>query len=257
MDQQTALQLAADELEERALGYRQIEILDYVPTQPERTVLCPIGSVTVFVAAQGDPILQRVRDAVTDGDGGDVELVENYIRPSLGDRERVTYYQAWRQLKRSPVFCSIRYGGRTLATNIFLPTGLDFVMLENPHNGGSLDPPNLTLVEHRLDDTDFALDAVAIRHSPSLTPAERSALEQVPDDQLEANLTPYAGCCDNITDYAQVVIAMTFAIACTAGVQREEEELRHLSDQRIQRLGPVASARELLEIRREALGHEH
>src|SRR5215212_6737478 len=99
MDRSTALQLAADEAEERAIGYRQIEILDYVPTQPGRGMLCPPGSVTVFVAEQGARILQRVREAVANQDGADVELVEHFQSLFAG-REKLSYYQAWRQLRR-------------------------------------------------------------------------------------------------------------------------------------------------------------
>ncbi|MGW6725596.1 hypothetical protein ACWF9G_06790 [Nocardia sp. NPDC055029] len=257
MDQQTLLQLAADELAMRSLRYREIEVLDYVPTQPDRALLCLPGSVRVFVAAQDDPILQRVRDAATLRNGDDVAMVENELRPRFEGRTRLSTYQAWRLLQRSPVFASVRYGGRTLATNIFPPDDLGVVILDNPYNGGQLSPESLTLVEHRRDGTDDALAAVALKHEPPLTPAERAALAQVPEDQLEANLTADASCCENGTFVAWAAMAVTVAVLCTAAVMAAEEEDRHLSDEQIRRLGPATTARELLDIRREALGHVH
>ncbi|MGW4350725.1 hypothetical protein ACWELJ_01405 [Nocardia sp. NPDC004582] len=258
MDQDTMLQLAADELATRALRYREIEILDYIPSQPDRVLLCPEGSVRVFVTAEGDPLLRQVRDAAAHSEGADVHLVENVIRPRFEGRTSLSPYQVWRLLQRSPVFASIRYGGRTLATNVFPPDDLGMVILDNPYNGGQLNPTTLTLVEHRRDDAEVGLAAVALKYAPPLTPAERAALAQVPEDQLEGNMTIAGSCCHNGTFvvWAATAIAVTVIVVATAAV-RSEEEQQHLSDEHIQRVGPSATARELLDIRREALGHLH
>ncbi|WP_146229311.1 hypothetical protein [Nocardia neocaledoniensis] len=256
MDEQTLLHLAADELAVRSLRYREIEVLDYIPSQPDRALLCPPGAVRVFVAAQGDPILQRVRDIATRSHSDDVDMVENEIVPRFVDRKRLSVYQAWRLLQRSPVFATIRYGGRTLATNVFPPQDLGVAILDNPYNGGELSPAHLTLIEHRLEGTDAALEAVALRHAPPLTPAERAALVQVPHDQLEANLTINGDCCPNGTFIMVTAVAFTTAICCAVSVPPAQIE-QHLSDEQVEKLGPAATARELLDIRREALGHVH
>ena len=257
MDQQTFLQLAADEQAERSLAYRDIDVLDYVPTRSDAIPLCPVGCVRVFVAAQGDPLLDRVRCAASATGDEDVDVVENELRPRLEGRERLSAYQVWRQLKRSTVFASVRYGGRTLATNVFVPEDLGFVVLDNPYNGGELYPQHFTLVEHRRDDAELALDAVALRHAPPLTAAERAAVELVPAEQLEANVTLNASCCDNWTFAVWTAGAVTFAINCGIPLDVAREQARHLSDEQIGRLGPAASARALLDFRREALGHHH
>jgi hypothetical protein len=216
--------------------------------------VCPPGSVTVFVAEQGARILQRVREVATGQEEDEIELAE-YLKSLFEGRERISYYEAWRQLSRAPVFASIRYGGRTLANNVLLPEGPELVVLENPYNGGGLSPPNLTLVEHRRDDTDFALEAVALKHMPPLTDVELRAIELVPEDQLELNLGPHGDCCDNITDAVQIIIAVTFAMASVRPVDAYPE--RHLSAAEIERFGPAVSARQLLDIRRDLLGHRH
>ncbi len=255
MDQSTALQLAADEQEERAIRYSPIEILDYEPSAPETNVLCPEGSVTVFLSWEGASILQDIRAAARDEGGSDVQLAQQIIKRFEG-RQRMSYYRAWRLLRKTPAFASVRYGGRTLGTNLFPPPGPDLVALECPYNGGRLSPSELTLAEHRRDYAEIGLEAVALRHVPRLTEAETSALRGVPEDQLELNLAVRASCCDNLTDYAQVVIAVTFAMLCMSRVT-PGELVEHIDDSELERLGPSQSARRLLEIRRDLLGHEH
>ncbi|MQY31219.1 hypothetical protein [Nocardia aurantia] len=257
MDEKTLLQLAADELTLRSLRYREIEILDYIPSQPDRALLCPVGAVRIFVAAQGDPILQRVRDIIAHHNDGDVDLVENEIAPRFAGRTTLPIDQLWHMLQHSPVFASIRYGGRTLATNVVPPPDLGLVVLDNPYNGGELSPAHLTLVEHLAENTDAALDAVALRQAPPLTPAERAAVALVPADQLEANLAIRGSCAPHGTFIVVTALAFTAAILCAAAATPAEEQQQHLSDEQIQQLGPAATARQLLDIRRAALEYEH
>jgi hypothetical protein len=254
VDQSTALQLAADEQEERAIRYRPIEILDYEPSAPHTNVLCPEGSVTVFLSWEGAPILEKIRHAASGERGSDVELAQQIIKRFEG-RHRISYYRAWRLLRKAPAFASVRYGGRTLGTNLFPPPGPDLVALECPYNGGRLSPSELTLAEHRRDDAEIGLEAVALRHVPLLTEAEASALQRVPEDQLELNLAVRADCCDNLTDYIQVIVAVTYAMACMRATPGDIVE--HISESELERLGPSQSARRLLEIRRDLLGHQH
>jgi hypothetical protein len=254
MDRSTALQLAADEMEERELHISPIEILDYVPSDPSRGVLAPPGSVTVFVSQKGAPILKRVREATKGRSGLEVELYTE-LNEKFRSRQQMTYYQAFKLLRAAKSFATIRYGGRTLATNIFPPPDLNLVVLENPYNGGRLNPNELTLVEHRVPGVNAGLEAVALRHMPPLTKAELAALEQVPDTQLEMNLTIAGECCDSWTDFAQVIIAVTFAVL--SFMAWPPGGVVEIAPEEIQRLGPAGTARKLLNIRRELLSHSH
>jgi hypothetical protein len=126
------------------------------------------------------------------------------------------------------------------------------VFVASPYNGGELRPDELTLVEHYKEGTKEALEAVALRRAPELTAAEAAALQQVPAEVSEINLAPNGSCCDSITDIVQVVIAVTFALAC--------DPLRpdfHISEDELKAISPVASAIKLMDIRREALTHTH
>jgi hypothetical protein len=254
MDKSTLLQLAADELEERQLRTSRIEIIDYVPSDRGLRVLTPPGSVMVFLDHAGEPMLDRIRETVLSGSGEDIHLAQE-IQELFRTRTRVSEYRAYRLLCQAESFATIRYGARTLATHIFPPPGPGLVAIENPYNGGRLAPDELTLVEHLIPGTDAGLAAVAVRHMPSLTEAERAAVEQVPEDQLEMNLTLRADCCDNWTHVAEVICQITYAnyLAMEAPVQ----EGVSLSPEEIDRLGPAASARKLLNLRRELLGHNH
>jgi hypothetical protein len=98
-----------------------------------------------------------------------------------------------------------------------------------------------------------ALEAIALRRVPELTPAEKAAVEAVMADQLEINLGLAGGCCDSATEIIQVVIALTFAALC---IKTALPEI-HISEDEIRRLSPTATAIRLMEMRREALGHEH
>ncbi|MFE3029863.1 hypothetical protein, partial [Nocardia tengchongensis] len=96
-----------------------------------------------------------------------------------------------------------------------------------------------------------------LKFAPPLSPAERAALAQVPEDQLEGNMTVNGSCCHNGTFIMWAAMAATVAVICALAVRADEEEQQHLTDEQIRRLGPAATARELLDIRREALGHVH
>ncbi len=249
------LQLAADEVLERSISYHSIEVLDYRPSPKVRNPISPPGSVTVVVAKAESPLLKRLRDAAA-GSNQVEEDVAKELNEQFGGRQPVSRYEAWRLLQGQPVFADVRYGGQTLATNLFPPPGLEAVVLHNPYNGGRLKPDELTLVEHHREGDETHLAALALRHEPPLTPAEKAAVEAVPENQLEMNMRASGGCCDSLTDFAQVVIAVTFAVLCGAAIDRLGE-VEHLTEREIKRLGPAASARRIVQLRMEALGHTH
>ncbi|WP_407561340.1 hypothetical protein [Streptomyces sp. 184] len=255
MDRSTALQLAADELEERELRKTPIEIIDYTPSDPARGLLTPPGSIMVFLDRAGAPVLDRIREAVRDGNGADVRLAQE-IKELFAAREKVSYYRAYRLLREAESFATIRYGGRTLATHVFPSVEAGLAAIENPYNGGRLSPGELTLVEHVVPGAAGGLAAVAVRHMPPLTAAEQAAVEQVPDDQLEMNLTLRADCCDSWTGFVEQLAQITHAtMYCMMEAAARQEA--PLPPEEIDRLGPAASARRLLNRRRDLLGHNH
>jgi hypothetical protein len=251
MDMRDLLVLASHEREDRPLRYTTVPFIDYRPKGESRISLAPAGSVMVYVGHKGSSTLKKIREAAQAGDGSDVKVAEELYK-LYKDTPLLSPHRAFQILRAQPVIASIRYGGRTLATNVMLRPEFDTVFVASPFNGGRLRPDELTLVEHYKENSKDSLEAVAIRRAPNLTAAERAALEQVPSDQLEGNLAPNGSCCDNITDIVQVVIAVTFALACDP-VHRDV----HISEADLKKLSPTATAIQLMDIRREALTHVH
>jgi hypothetical protein len=256
MEKFDALQFAAEEADNRRMRLTDVPITDYrPPDEGARLSLCPAGSITLFFARRGEAdLVDRIRGAAKSGD--DASRLAEEIASLYRGRQRVSYNRAWRLLRRQPFFADVRCGAKTIATNLFLPEDLPLGVISFPHNGGRLPADSLTLVEHLRDDIDEfgagaqSYDAVALRYPGPLTDAERAALEQVPEDQVELNISAYADCCPDLTGMV-ILVAMTLVLA------QQEEPVASLSAERLSRLSPDATARELMELRREALGHTH
>jgi hypothetical protein len=134
---------------------------------------------------------------------------------------------------------------------LYVPDDLDVCVVPMAYNGGSLALDEFTLVEHFLPGTDTQLEAVALRHSPPLSPAERAALAAVPDDQCEMNVTSPMMCyaITGVTIVATVIAVTSFCYQIT----KPPEDEPSISDEEVATLGPSATARKLLAIRRQIL----
>jgi hypothetical protein len=250
MEKHDLRRLAAHEAESRFIRHTSVPIVEYSTTTEtsKGLVLAPAGSVMIYVAHKGSDVMRQLRDIKKNGD---TEIAQK-LYDQFKDRPLLTPDKAWMLLENSPVFADIRYGGRTLATNVFIPNGLEAVWVGCPYNGGKLAVSELTLVEHYKEDSQSAYEAVALMHRPDLTAAEAAALKAVPESQLELNLAPNGSCCDSVTDVLQVIIAATFAIMCNSPIP---DFTIYESD--IKKLTPTAAAIQLMNVRREALGHYH
>jgi len=249
MNKAELLVLACHESDRRAIRSTHIDLVAYNP-EGKATGLTSPGTVTVFVARKGSASLQTLRKAIEKQSHDEVASIGNKLAKDYSHRTQVSPDKAWDMLSRQPVFCEIRYGSRILAKDVFVPDDLDLVALPMPYNGGGLSPDHLTLVEHLQDNATQAYEGFAVRHDPNLNAAELAALELVPIDQFELNLAANGTCCDDVT----VVVILALMIACSACARGPEV---HLSASEIQQLGPAATARRLLEIRRDAMGHFH
>ncbi len=251
MDMRDLLILAAHEKESRPVRHSNVPFTDYKPSRDSAVALAPAGSVMVYVGRKGSETLHRIREAAKGKDGSDVRLAEELFKV-YEKQPLLSPYRALRLVQSQPVVASIRYGGRTLATNVTLRPEFDVVFVASPYNGGSLRPSELTLVEHYKEASQESLEAVALRRAPDLTAAEAAALKNVPLEQSELNLAPNGSCCDSITDIVQIIIAATFAMACDP-LRRDF----HIAEGDLKRISPTAAAIELMDIRREALNHVH
>ena len=250
MDRSDFLMLAAHETESRAIRHSSIPFVDYKPPQDDKVRLAPPGSVTVYVGPKGSSTLAAIRRAASGKDGADVTVAER-IHSDYKKRKLLSPFSVWRMLQAQPVFASVRYGGRSIIKNLAIPPGLDVIGVPSPYNGGKLVPNELTLVEHVKEGSPAALEAVAIRREPNLSAAERAAVDQVSESQVELNLAPNGSCCSSDTDF-WVFVAVTITLTCG-----DPFPDLHIAEDELKRMTPNVAAIRLMDLRREAFGHQH
>jgi hypothetical protein len=247
---------AALEVEARGIRFRKIPVVEYDWEGDDEGPLAPPGSATVFIAKKGSPVLKEIRAAAKARNGSDAGVARKVFSP-FRERRPMELAQAVQLLQKQPVFASVQYGGLTLATSLFVDAGLHACVVPLPYNGGRLAKEGFTLVEHVKDGSKDALDAVVLVRSPPLTAAERAAVRRVPASQLGLNVGK-ASDCWGVTAIAAVAVVVLAAVAvatlgCHSGVQGGPlARPASISADRIKKLGPAATARELLRLRREA-----
>jgi hypothetical protein len=167
-------------------------------------------------------------------------------------------------MAQAPVLADVRYGGNTLNAGITVPQNIDCAVAIFPYNGGRLAEDGFELVEYPKAGTSDRLEAVVVEVSPGLSAAETAALQLVPGSQLGRNIGVSLDCCTTwwavgfVTAGLAGAVALGAAGAATlivvAGITAVQlGRATNLSDAEIKKLGPAASARELLQLRREAL----
>jgi hypothetical protein len=141
------------------------------------------GTVTAFVAREGEPTLGRLTAAAKAGNAKDFAAAAAEVR-QLED----TFF---RRVSRAsihgdsgeaaiPSFAEIGYAGKTLIDHIYADDTLRVNVHVFPYNGGQLDRNRFTLVEHYQADCDTPLTALLVVHKPRLSAIENEALALVP-----------------------------------------------------------------------------
>ncbi len=246
------------EAQSRPVRFTKVEVIN--PTLDKKlkglTLGIP-GSLILFMARKGSNTLDELRAAYREGGTRLVELSERVVEQYKG-RVEVSVEEAVQATIRQPVFADLLYGGATLAHGLFMPDDLDVALLALAYNGGRLASGGLKLAERYREDSNAALEAFIVRTDPPLTAAERAALAKVPSDQfinnvlaIECDTTWWAVAFATVGVAAAIgTIAVATAVATISPVPINET---HLSEEALIELDRRASARRLLEIRREAL----
>jgi hypothetical protein len=235
---------------ERPIRVTKIEVLDSTSTPGSKVrPIGPSGSIAVFVARKDTRALSDVRAAVAKG-GESLEKVVEELRGKHPQKEINSVEEFVQRMISEPVFADIRYGGDVLNRGVFLPQGVELVVQFFPYNGGRLASEGFSLAEYYKEGSDAALEALAVRVPPHLTVAEKAALRLVPKDQLVHNVgvTPL---CGHRTWWA-LAVGVAIAVAGLIIVVSPVEEA-HIDEADLKDLGPTASARKLLALRRDLL----
>lgn len=238
---------AADDAEQRLVRRSNLALLEYVPSDPDsEDVLVPPGSVTIFLARGRTELLDSIRAALSDSGGKDLDL-KREIQALHDCRKPLDLESAIALFREQPVVGEIIHGRSTLAKNLFVPDDLELSVVPLPYNGGALAEDDFHLVERVKWDAGDRLEGFAVRHAPQLSAAEAEALRLLPADMIEDNVG-MAAMCYAATGIAIVAVVIFATYACPGF-----GEVPRIDDQRLAAIGPEASARELLAVRRRAL----
>ena len=143
----------------------------------------------------------------------------------------------------------VRYGPKELSRTLTLPEGAEVGLMVFPYNGGAIDDEDFMLIQYHQVGETVEYPTLLVKVPPDLTEVEIEAMRAVPSDRIGINIGE-ASCCPAVT--ALVLIAV--ALATHAGIWQEmgnQMNNVHLSESQIERLGPLASAQELVAVRRE------
>lgn len=221
------------------------------------------GTMTLLVARAGSRVLAELRAAIKEGEAGlekfRKRLAEQYRNAHGAPREAVV-----KTMVNAPVLADVRYGGNTVSSGIFVPQNIDCAVAVFPYNGGPLSAEGFELVEYPKEGSTERLEGIVVETSPKLSAAEQAALQLVPASQLGRNVGASLDC--DTTWWAVGLVGAGLATAATVGALAAAGVIgtaavilfqmgreAHLSETQIEKLGPAASARKLLALRREAL----
>jgi hypothetical protein len=221
------------------------------------------GSMAVLIARAGSGALPELRAALKEG-GARLTKLHSRVVEQYGSGHSSSREAAVKAMVQAPVLADIRYGGNTLNSGIFVPQHIDYAIAIFPFNGGRLAAEGFELVEYPKDGAQERLEGIVVEAAPELTEAEQSALSLVPPNQLGRNVGVSLDCCTTWWAVGFVTAGLVGAVAlgalgaltviAVAGLTVVRlGSATHLSEEQIRKLGPAASARDLLALRREAL----
>ncbi len=242
-----ALHIADDEAYAREARTRVVEMLTLdAPKRADHIPATMPGTLTLFLARPGSRLLDDVR-GVARADRDSTRRLSDKLRRQFAGRKQVSLPEAVQQLLSQRVFAELRFGDRTVARNLFVPDDESVCVVTLPYTGAELARDAFRLIEYSVKGADQTLDAVILKHDPPISSAERAALAAAAASL--PNGGPVSGPCDaDLVEAAFMVLL--FAILAKPGDFTADQ---HVAEERIREIGPNATARELMQIRREAV----
>jgi hypothetical protein len=223
--------------------------------------MVPPGSVTLFMAPKGSSFLASVQNGFERGDVNKLQELANQIGAEGVKRKPISLKRAAADLIKQRVYADVRYGSETLAENLGLVNGIDYGILSFPYNGGPLNIRDFSIVEYFRDEQNEFLESVLVIRPPKLSPAEKKALELVPPELRGIHIG--SGGTKAVTVTTVTILLFVVAVhtpTLTGGLDvrnfRDRLDRIQLTEDRIRELGPIASARELLNLRQQVFAEQ-
>lgn len=240
---QTPFQRARTETEARATREKRVEVIE---GNFARAGLGMPGSLTLMVAYKDSGLVPKIRKALKEGRDAKPIVADALKARRSRTRERAFDFDL---MAAQPVFADVRHGAFVIGSGFHVPPGNVLSLGVFPYNGGTLFAEGITLVEYCREGVENQLEAVALLTPPALTAAEKAAVRAVPASQRSSTIGTHMECKTTYWGLAAIALA-TATITCflrthPTGTSVDSSELK--------RLGPTASARKLLALRRQIL----
>lgn len=238
-----------EEIRQRSVRSKKVKVIDYTPKSAQSTLIGHPGFVMAFVANKALGISKLVEQATKEKVAA--ERLKEMMEAQTKRFKKVSLQAGINMMVGSDVFAELRLGKETLVQTLFVPEGADYIFEEFIYNGGPLPKSGFEFVERVKEGSDAALECVILKINPVLSAAEKAALEKVPDIYLPQNLAAATCCGDSYTAVGVVVLAVvaTLTLTCLGSVS----EVKTIPKEELKALGPIASARKLLEVRQKAI----
>jgi hypothetical protein len=252
LDSSQAIQ---EEKNRRLVDSTSPQVISYEIVDASYMPYFPPGSVTAIVANSSESILNDLAAAIRQTDRRLLTQLVETINHQYQSRSPLTLGEATEALIACNCYGELRYGSKTILPLIALPLGMPFALAQIPYTGGSIDQQQFTLIQYHQADSTNNLEALLIIHKPSLTEAEASALQLVPDDLREIHIGETTAFLPTVAYAVLIAAAWYFTFATPMDMDSLLDSLNqsHLSDDRIRELGAIPSVRELLALRSKLL----
>jgi hypothetical protein len=226
------------------------------------------GTVTAFVAQEGEPLLSQLTQAIEANNSKDfnsaTEQIKRMEAEVLSNITAAVNHPESRS-RAMPAFAAISYADKTLIGHMHVDQVLRVNVHPFPYNGGYLDKNKFSMIEYYRPEDDTPLTCVLLIRHPKLSDIEREALRLVPSGSannvavsLVAPLTPALLQAILIaTPYAaqwlkNEIVAWLFGTVALASIPDQVLGSKEFTE-RVKSLPPEVTAAELLRLRTDLL----
>ncbi|HET8669254.1 MAG TPA: hypothetical protein VFM05_01130, partial [Candidatus Saccharimonadales bacterium] len=149
------------------------------------------GTVTAFVAREGEPLLGKLTKAIQANDSKNFNLATDQIKKMAAKFSRKiagARIHAKSRRRAVPSFVEINYASKPLASHAHVDDVLRVHVHAFAYNGGYLDRSKFSMVEYYRAGDDTPLTCVLLIRQPILSEIEREALRLVPSNSSVNNI---------------------------------------------------------------------
>ena len=152
------------------------------------------GTVTAFVAREGEPLLRRLTETIHANDSGGFKSLSDQIKKMAAEVSRQivaagTYESRPRAI---PSIAEISYANKTLVSHVHVDDVLRVHVHGFAYNGGYLERSKFSMVEYYEAGSGTPLICVLLIRQPALSEIEKEALRLVPSDASVNNIAAAA-----------------------------------------------------------------